>query len=103
MTYVAGNDIACSMYNGHSWGLRADDRLPGNNYHTSPPGHLEIACGVRQLLPMQLLHVGESNRLPDQVEIVELTLPPIHCTTEIVNIVNTAMCRKVLSHLRHST
>jgi len=82
------------MYNGHSRGLRADDLLPDNNYHISPPAHLEIACGVRQLLPMQLLWMGaESNRSPDQAETVELTLPLIHCITEIASIVNTTMCR----------
>ena len=54
-TYVAGSDVAWCMYNGLSRGLRADDLLPGNNYHISPPVHLGIACGVRQLLPMQLL------------------------------------------------
>ena len=54
-TYVAENDVAWCMYNGLSRGFRADDLLPGNNYHINPNVHLEIACGVRQVLPMQLL------------------------------------------------
>jgi phospholipase/lecithinase/hemolysin len=54
-TYRAGNDVTWCMYNGLSRGFRADDLLLGDNYHISPPVHLEIARGVRRLLPTQLL------------------------------------------------
>ena len=48
-TYGAGNDVAWYMYNGLSRGLRADNLLPGNNYHVGPPVHLEIARGARHM------------------------------------------------------
>jgi hypothetical protein len=35
--------------------LRTNDLLPGNNYHVSPPVHLRIFRGGKQLLPAQLL------------------------------------------------
>jgi len=54
-TYGSGNGVAWCMYNGLSLRLSANDLLPGNNYHISPPVHLEIARGVKQLLPIQLL------------------------------------------------
>jgi len=43
-TYVAGNNVAWCMYNGLSRGLRADDLLPGNKYHTNPSVHLDRDC-----------------------------------------------------------
>ena len=53
-TVAAGNDVAWCMYNGLSR-RRANDLLPGDGYHISPPVHLEVARGVKQLLPEQLL------------------------------------------------
>lgn len=54
-TYGPGNGVAWCMYNVLSPRLSANDLLPGDGYHVSPPVHLEIARGVKQLLPMQLL------------------------------------------------
>lgn len=54
-TYGSGNGVAWCMQNSVLRRLSANDLLPGDNYHISPPVHLEIARGVNQLLPMQLL------------------------------------------------
>ena len=54
-TFAAGNDVAWCMYNSLQQRLRANNLLPGDNYHISPPVHLEVARGVKQLLPMLLL------------------------------------------------
>ena len=45
-------DGARSCRMGLSRNLRANDLLPGNNYHISPYVHLEVARGVKQLLPI---------------------------------------------------
>ena len=54
-TVAAGNDVAWCMYNGLSRRRCVNDLLPGDSYHISPPVHLEVARGVKQLLPMHLL------------------------------------------------